>query len=95
MPGEGGAQMTFVLADSHPFTYWQAAYSIGDDEAPAEALDSGGVEFDPDLSTHTPGPNLSTFDFSGPPAGEWRLEIRLQFADSRGSAVYYWHAIVP
>lgn len=94
LPGPA-AELEFELPATHPFTYWEAAYSTGTEDAELMTLASGGVEYDPDLSTHTPGPDLSTFTFAGPPSGEWRLDVDLQFGDNRGSTVYHWRAVVP
>jgi len=90
----GGADLTFTLAETHPFAYWTVDYALEQGDGSASRLDEGGSYVDPDMAPATSPPELSTFTFESPPAGDWVLEVRLQFAGGLGDARYYWRAVV-
>jgi hypothetical protein len=86
-------QLTFSLAETHPFTHWAASYAADEDEE-STPLASGGESYDPYVSAATPGPWITTFDFESPPSGDWVLRVFLQFGD-RGDSTTTWHVVVP
>jgi hypothetical protein len=88
------AELSFTLADTHPFVYWTVEYAPERDDDSTTRLDEGGSYVDPDVSPATSAPELTTFTFEGPPTGDWVIEVRLQFAGGLGDTRYYWHAVV-
>jgi hypothetical protein len=90
----GGADLTFTLADTHPFVYWTVDYAAEQDDGTATMLAEGGSYVDPDMASATSPPELTTFNFEAPPAGDWVLGVNLQFAAGLGDAVYFWHVVV-
>lgn len=86
------ADLSFTLAATHPFAYWTVDYALEQDDDSTIRLDEGGTYVDPDVSPAASPPALTTFTFEGPPAGDWVIQVRLQFAGGLGDTRYYWHA---
>jgi hypothetical protein len=88
------AVLIFTLAESHPFAYWTVDYSPDQGDDSPTSLAEGGTYVDPDMAPATSPPELSTFTFDAPPAGDWVLAVRVQFHGGLGDTRYYWHAVV-
>lgn len=75
-----GERLTLTLAQPLAIEHWTAARvpSVGLDSAPTVGLGEGD------------GPVA----FTGPPAGAWSIQVSVWFADSLGSASYYWRVEV-
>lgn len=83
--------LTFQFADGHEFGYASAGYSTDTEAGDSHELATIG-EYDPD-SLPTAAPPVSSFEFEGPPRGDWALVLFVRFPNS-GDASYTWHLIV-
>lgn len=88
------AELTFLLAETHPFAYWNVRYASDENQYPMIELATGGTYQDVDVVPPTDAPHLTGFSFSGLPKGTWRLQVNIQFAGARGDAGYLWWAKV-
>jgi hypothetical protein len=90
------AELELALPAPHRFVYWRVLYRDADDDAPMEILAEGGARYpDPDevaATPQTPLPELAAVTLPAPPAGDWLLQVQLEFAGQLGNASYYWHA---
>jgi hypothetical protein len=94
------AQLELELPAPHRFVHWRVLYrDADDDDAPMEILAEGGARYpDPDEvapTSQTPPSELAAVTLPAPPAGDWLLQVQLEFAGQLGNASYYWHATVP
>jgi hypothetical protein len=76
------APLTVAFEDGTLVATWSAAIATADDVTGAATRGAGG--------RGAGAPPLAAVTIGAIPAGSWVLSVRLELADGRGDATYYW-----
>jgi hypothetical protein len=77
-----GVPLTIAFEDGTTIATWSAAVAAAEDEAGEAGQGVGG--------RGSGEPPLAAVATDAIPVGRWVLSVRLELADGRGDATYYW-----